>query len=114
MQNRKPDYTDSRVERNGVDGDTAVRKVGGWAGATYAWAVTRSRRRRCGNRDERDAPGSNSAFTRHGIDAQRRRVLQRHMRVARAAVGGWAEAVYAYAWRILKRLGAKNTRSLSF
>ena len=55
--------------------------------ATYAWAVTRSRRRRCGNRDERDAPGSNSAFTRHGIDAQRRRVLQRHMRVARC--GGW-------------------------
>ena len=31
------------MERNGVDGDTAVRKVGGWAEATYAWAMTRSR-----------------------------------------------------------------------
>ena len=32
------------------------------------------------------------------------------MRVS-AVVGGLAEAVYAYPWRILKRLGAKNTHA---
>ena len=32
VQNCKPDVTEVLVERNGVGGDTAVRKVGGWAG----------------------------------------------------------------------------------
>ena len=90
MQNCKPESTESLVERNGVGGDTAVRKVGGWAKATYAWAMTRSRRRRCGNCDERDAQtlwianahSHATKLTRNGV------ACYSVMRVARAAVGG--------------------------
>ena len=58
-------------------------------------------------------PGSNSAFTRHGIDAQRRCVLQRHARVSAV---WWARRrrPRAYAWRILKRLGAKTPAPCPF
>ena len=38
VQNCKPESTESLVERNGVGGDTAVRKVGGWAERTRGGA----------------------------------------------------------------------------
>lgn len=113
VQNCKPESTESLVERNGVGGDTAVRKVGGWAEATYAWAMTRSRRRCCGNRDERDALDSNSACTRHKIDAQRRCALQRHARSTLRWADGRRRCVRVRV-EDLEETWGQDTRSLSF
>ena len=76
----------TEMTRNGVACYSVMRVsavVGGWAEAVYARVMSGGDQGRCGHRDERDAPGSKCALIHHIISAQRRRVLQRHMRVAR-------------------------------